>query len=260
MEDKKITKDNFVEYLHMSYKPAQSSYLENEYGTNNFQRGFGYQEFYDMTIRCANKNVDAVKYFKKHNINYYDDEKTNKDRTIMYAWENYVKHFYNEAINEYNTYVRNTGVISDKVVEKYVYRLFKRGSELAKKYLIYKNFYKELYQDEQVHVRNFHKIGDKIVSLDPEKDIEDAVLFYMDELMPRLNNKINIKGLTEEQNEEFKYKLFGQYVKNMMMSLIKLNKLSRLKEISDKTKNILESDLANKQNKKNQETKKLTLR
>ncbi len=257
MEDKKLTKENFVEYLHMSYKPAQASYLQNEFNTNKFQRSFGYSEFYDMTIRCANKNVDAVKYFKKNNINYYEDELINNDRTIMLAWENYVRHFYNEAINEYNTYVRNTGVISDKVVEKYVYKLFKRGSELAKKYLIHKNFYKELYQDEQVHVRRFHEIGDYIASLDPENDIEDAVLFYIDELMPRINEKINIQGLTEEQNEEFKYKLYGQYVQNMMHSLIKLKKITRLQEIADKTTINLKNDYSEKQEKAEQ--KKLTL-
>jgi hypothetical protein len=203
-----------------------------------------------MSIRCTNKDIEAIKYFKAHNINYYDNELFNNDRTIMNAWTSYVMHFYNEAIYEYNAYVANTDKIAYKVIHKPIYKLFMQGNPIAKKILIHKKFYKDLYLKEQVHARRFHELGNIIADLDPEKDIEDAVIYHINNLMPKINEKIYYKNLNEENNEIAKYKIFAQYIMNMMNSLKKLGKTDRLKEIADLHKQLMESDYNEKQKQK----------
>ena len=256
----KLSKEEYRDKVVNIYNKSQDYYYENAFNINKFQKCHHFTEFYDVNITSFNKIMEGAKYFNNKGLDYYNPEQINRFRTLMVAWEDYVGEFNKNAMEEFSNYIEETNKIFENNKKRILFRLFQQNSKIAKILLIRNGFYEKDYISSQKHTRRFYEIGREIFDLDPEKDIENAVIFHMNSLIYDINQTVNFDGLDVTQNEVHKYKLFHYYVTNMYLALTALGKTDRLNEIAELEKIIMEEDLQRKKILlEKEEQKKLTL-
>ncbi len=256
---KEMTKEKYRDDIRKIFDKSQEFYYKNSFDVNKFQKCHHFTEFYDINNLSFNKIMEGAKYLNSKGIDYYNPENVNRFRTLMLAWEDYVGEYNKNAMNEFSKYIDETDRIFQSIKKKPIFQLFMAGNDIAKRILINNGFYEKKYISKQKHVRRFYEIARQIDDLDPEKDIEDAVIFHMNSLMYDINQKVDFEGLDITQNEIHKYKLFNHYVTNMYLTLTAIGKTNRLEEIAEFEKTIMEEDLQRKKTLLEKEEKKLTL-
>ena len=85
-----ITKDNYANHLANLFNKNQEQ-VNNIIDKINEEKDItGFPEIRDMTPRFFNSSINAIKYFNKNKINYYDNITTNPEQIAMSAWESYI--------------------------------------------------------------------------------------------------------------------------------------------------------------------------
>lgn len=220
-----------------TYSQYQSNLLESMTKINQFQRNLKFKEFYDITIRVINAHSSSIRYFKKNNMNYYDNNIYNSDRVLMQAIESYLFHKFKEACNEFSDYVSSVNNISDTISRSLKFKLFtKIHNPKIYNYDIRKNF-----ECLQYRVDNFYDIGNNISDFEVEKNINEALLNYIPKLYIRIKNTNVLDD--EFENFELKSQLFHLKVLDIITSLKKIGVLDQVMTIANLEKELLLNDL-----------------
>lgn len=240
---KKISKEDYRNNIAKMFTNHQDYYYEKVFDINKFQKCHHFTEFKDINNMSFNKIMEGARYLNNKGIDYYNPEPNNIFRTLMLAWEDYVNEYNNNAMNEFITYIDKSDVIFENTKKTTLFKLFMLDSSIAKFILIKNNFFEKRYLGIQKYVRRYYELRNEIDDLNPENDIESAVIFYMNSLMNDMNKEEYPEDIDLIQNEVNKYKLFHQHVDNMCKALEFIGKTERLDEITEFEQVIMKEDL-----------------
>ncbi len=248
MNDKEITKENYLEHIAESFSKSQHT-LNQELDKVNQDRAItGFPELRDITPRFFNANTNAVKYFKSNGINYYDPIINNPEEIAMEAFIVYTKKLHSEAINELVYLNKDINKVKLDIVnsKEYKSRMRQRKiySELCDKmpYIMRllspytRNLkalnaisYSDLFQECKEHLKKYEELGDKIYNLDPDKDILTVFKAYLENAYYYIKAQTYSENIIE--NADKQNKAITSVFKSLVIVLIKLNKKKEIEEL-----------------------------
>ena len=236
MEDK-----NYLTQINEFYSNNNEVLEKKLNNINSTRKVTGYAELRSSCHRAFNSCVNCIKYLSKNNIDYINDVQINNDKIALIAWQEYVMKYFIESIEEIDKlekYVNdklqtivNSPKMKSRQWKKDLYNKLVDMNPNLMRYLypITKNIpsineinlYHE-FRDGIKYIDNYDELSEKIIKLDPDKNLIDAFLLYLDTV-----HKINKIQLDKGNKIEIWKKNQNQlnfYYKSMLKVLIKLNK------------------------------------
>ena len=234
--------EDFLTNITEVYKDYQKNNIPFINTINRLQRNFGYKEVYDMNIRANNALARSIKYFKKHNINYYDDIDINHDRFLMLSCQSYVLKKFVDSQNILNSLVCESNDISDKIINSFEFKLkYKYAKQIPILYKKPMNF-KDKYKDTQSKVEEFLSIGNEIDEFNPETDLIKTYDIYVPVLFNNMGKvgKMLYKDINEAKKAQ--YVLFHDELMHVISTLFKLGKYDDVQKLCKLEQDIIQDD------------------
>ena len=237
MENKEYL--NEICYYFKEYNDMLENKLNN---INSTRKVTEYPELTSSFYKAFNSCVNCIKYLSKNKIDYINDITINDDKIALIAWENYVLKHFTESIKEIDKLEK---FIKNKIQEisnspeikarKWKIKLYNKmvianPNLMRMLYPITKNIpsikkidLHDEFRDGIKYMDNYKDISEKIIDLNPDEELINAFLFYLEIL--HKSNKI-------EQTNENKIEIWKRdqiqlkLAYNCMLKvLLKLNKI-----------------------------------
>ena len=238
---------------------------------NSTRNVTGYPEIKSSTQRAFNSCVDCIKYLKKHNeeentikIDYINDLSVNGDKIAIEAWKTYVKSFQKESVEqifELETFINNKLnhiIISPQMrSRKWKHALYNKLVDINPYLMGYLNpliknlpslrkvtFYHE-FVEGRIYIDSYEEICEDITNLDPDKNLIDAFLYYLETIHSINNDRLRYEDKIKIWQDE--QKQLDHFYKRMIRVLFKLNKLKDITKLSALYTNILKDNTEKQQ-------------
>lgn len=256
-------KNNYTNHLAECFNKKQKL-INDLIDKINDEKGLtGFQEVRDMTPRFFNSSVKAIKYFQKNNINYYDDLTENPEKLAMEAWECYAKKQHSKSIDELIYLKDDIYKVKQEINDSKEYKSRIKQRNLYTKLVLFSPTLMGLfnpiaakipalnaisYHDKfakcKNHLNNYLEIADKIYELNPDTDLINAFIYYLDEAYNYIKSQKYNENVVKN-NAEQNYQINFMF-KCLVCVLYKLNKKEDINTLTIHYLKLIEKESVNR--------------